>query len=269
MIDSGADDNFISQIAVMRLGLQGQPPEIRGKAVDGHPITLYGRHYLKLDATDGNGRSVKTDSGCLATDIQGFEMILGMPWLHSVNPDIDFRTGAWTTRDVVIHRVSLETILKENPEDIMMVYYIPDPDPSKVTLYTKCAGVYHVLTDPSAEAPLPPQYREYQDIAEDPGSKGLPPDTKVEHSIELMPGAEVPWRPIYPMSGRELEALRQYIVEAISKGWIQKSESSAGAPILFVPKKDGGLRLCVDYRGLNKATVKNRYPLPLITEILD
>ena len=53
------------------------------------------------------------------------------------------------------------------------------------------------------------------------------------------------------------------------KGWITPSTSPAGAPILFVPKKDGTLRLCVDYRGLNAVTVKNRYPLPLITEILD
>ena len=56
---------------------------------------------------------------------------------------------------------------------------------------------------------------------------------------------------------------------ALVKGWIRPSESSAGAPILFMLKKDGGLRLYVDYRGLNKITKKNRYPLPLIVEILD
>jgi len=66
----------------------------------------------------------------------------------------------------------------------------------------------------------------------------------------------------------ELQALRQWIDENLSKGFIRASSSPAGAPILFVKKKDGSLRLCVDYRGLNEGTIKNRYPLPLIRETL-
>jgi hypothetical protein len=68
---------------------------------------------------------------------------------------------------------------------------------------------------------------------------------------------------------RELEVLKLYLSEAKVEGWIRESVSPAGAPVLFVPKPDGSLRLRVDYRGLNKVTVKNRHPLPLITEILD
>jgi hypothetical protein len=67
----------------------------------------------------------------------------------------------------------------------------------------------------------------------------------------------------------ELETLHAYIQENLSRGFIQSSESPAGAPVLFVKKKDGSLRLCVDYRGLNKITVPNRCPLPLISETLD
>ena len=63
--------------------------------------------------------------------------------------------------------------------------------------------------------------------------------------------------------------LRNYLDDALEKGWIRHSTSPAGAPILFVPKKDGGLRLCVDCRGLNAVTFKNRHPLPLITETWD
>ena len=55
----------------------------------------------------------------------------------------------------------------------------------------------------------------------------------------------------------------------MEKGWIRPSKSPAGAPILFVPKKDGSMRMCIDYRGLNKITIKNRFPLPLISELLD
>ena len=71
------------------------------------------------------------------------------------------------------------------------------------------------------------------------------------------------------MSQAELGVLRQYIQENLGKGFIRPSKSPAAAPVLFVPKKDGTLRLCIDYRGLNKVTVKNRYPLPLMGEILN
>jgi hypothetical protein len=63
--------------------------------------------------------------------------------------------------------------------------------------------------------------------------------------------------------------LKAYLDKALQNGWIQRSTSEARAPILFVLKKDGTLRLCVDYRGLNEITVKNRHPLPLISETLD
>ena len=71
------------------------------------------------------------------------------------------------------------------------------------------------------------------------------------------------------MSEPELVALRTYLDENLRNGFIQPSKSPAGAPILFVKKKDGSLRLCVDYRGLNRITIRNRYPLPLIPELLD
>ena len=74
---------------------------------------------------------------------------------------------------------------------------------------------------------------------------------------------------MYNLSVKELAVLKDYLETAEANGWIRRSASEAGAPILFVPKKDGSLRLCVDYRGLNEVTIKNRHPLPLISETLD
>ena len=84
-----------------------------------------------------------------------------------------------------------------------------------------------------------------------------------------MPDKTPPYQRMYNLSPAELRTLEEYINDALAKGLIRESKSSAGAPILFVPKKDGTLRLCVDYRGLNEMTVKNRHPLPLISELLD
>jgi len=74
---------------------------------------------------------------------------------------------------------------------------------------------------------------------------------------------------VYSCSEKELQALREYLDENLAKGFIRESSSPAGYPILFVPKKNGKLRLCVDYRKLNDITIKNRYPLPRIDEIMD
>jgi hypothetical protein len=78
-----------------------------------------------------------------------------------------------------------------------------------------------------------------------------------------------PFRPLYYLLGIEIEELREYIRAALEHRWIEYSVSEAGAPILFVLKKNSKLRLCVNYRGLNSITVKNRHPLPLISETLD
>ncbi|KAJ5267259.1 hypothetical protein N7478_010067 [Penicillium angulare] len=116
---------------------------------------------------------------------------------------------------------------------------------------------------------IPPELLAFQDVFEAQNSKIMPPRKETDHSIELKEDTSPPYGPIYPLSQTELAELRKYLDENLTNGRIRPSKSPAGAPILFVPKKDGGLRLCVDYRGLNKISVKNRYPLPLISEILD
>ena len=99
--------------------------------------------------------------------------------------------------------------------------------------------------------------------------QGLPPACNVGHTIPLEPGSTPPFRPFYRLSPLELEEAKRQIDEYLEKGWIEPSSSPYGAPILFVPKKNGQLRMCVDYRALNKATVKNRFPLPRIDDLFD
>jgi hypothetical protein len=82
-------------------------------------------------------------------------------------------------------------------------------------------------------------------------------------------GTQPPFRPIYNLSQGKLVALREYINEHLEKRFIQHAKSSASAPIFFVKKKKGSLRICVDYHGWNQFTIKNRYPLPLISRLLD
>ena len=85
-----------------------------------------------------------------------------------------------------------------------------------------------------------------------------------ENKLEKQP----PYGPLYEMSREEILVLRETLADLLDKGWILASASPASSPVLFAKKPSGGLRLCVDYRGLNSITKKDRYPLPLIRETL-
>ena len=98
---------------------------------------------------------------------------------------------------------------------------------------------------------------------------GLPPERTVDHCIELLPGSQPTSRPSYKASFDELDELRKQLQDLTDKGFVRPSQSPFGAPVLWVRKKDGTLRLCVDFRALNAITVKNRYPLPRIDTLLD
>jgi len=91
----------------------------------------------------------------------------------------------------------------------------------------------------------------------------------LEFAIELLPGTNPISKEPYRMAPTELEELKKQLQELLDKGLIQPSVSPWGAPVLFVKKKDGSLRLCMDYRELNRVTVKNKYPLPRIDDLFD
>ena len=114
---------------------------------------------------------------------------------------------------------------------------------------------------------LPKEYWQYKDLFRDEKAEMLAPRRTFDHAIDLKEGATPPWGPIYPKSAYQLEELNKYLCKMLAEGKIVLSKSPAGAPILFVPKPDGRLRLCVDYRQLNKLTILNKYPLPLMTEL--
>jgi len=120
--------------------------------------------------------------------------------------------------------------------------------------------------DPTVQALL----TEYSDVF----SMEIPPfnpdaPREVTLTIPTEPGAKPPSRPLYRYSPREYEAIKEYITELVNKGLIQPSISPYGAPVIFVPKPDGSLRMCIDYRALNKQTLRNQGVIPNINDLLD
>ena len=126
-----------------------------------------------------------------------------------------------------------------------------------------------IKEEPKEEPEVEKILQEFKDVFPEELPMQLPPKRNIEHRIEVIPGNDPPHRAPYRLSQDELEELRTQLEGYLAKGFIRPSVSPYGAPVLFVRKKNGTLRLCVDYRALNKITIKNRYPLPRIDDLFD
>ncbi|GJP30128.1 hypothetical protein CLOM_g22514 [Closterium sp. NIES-68] len=111
--------------------------------------------------------------------------------------------------------------------------------------------------------------KEFQDILSDDLPNELPPYRTHQHEIVEEPGSKPTFRAPYRLSPKELTDMKKQIQYLLAKGLIRPSTSPYGAPVLFTPKPDGSLRMCIDYRALNKQTIKNKYPIPRIDDLLD
>ncbi|MBW0512487.1 hypothetical protein O181_052202 [Austropuccinia psidii MF-1] len=115
---------------------------------------------------------------------------------------------------------------------------------------------------------VPSTYHQYLDVFSKVKAESLPPHRNCDHHIKLE-GSLPPVGAIYSLSKQESDTLRAYISENVEKGFIRPRSSSTGAPVPFVKKKGGGLRLCVDYRKLNAVTRKNKYPVLPMNQLLN
>ena len=166
-----------------------------------------------------------------------------------------------TRRNEAVVRVvqDIKTLHHDSDSYFVALVY-PTP---KVNVSAAAAGASQQNTAGTSEGVLPEEYQKFRAAFSD-GTKTLPEHTDADLGIELVEGKLPPFGALYSMSEDELSIVKTYVDDMMKKGLIRPSTSPIGAPILFARKKDGSLRLCVDYRRLNDLTVKNVYPLPLI-----
>ena len=143
---------------------------------------------------------------------------------------------------------------------------------AKKLLASGCMGYLATIVNKSVEAKGNvedvPIVRDFVDVFPEE-LPGLPRDREIQFEIELLPGTAPISKAPYRMAPAELKELQAQLQDLLDKRFIRPSHSPWGAPVLFVKKKDGTLRMCIDYRELNKVTVKNRYPLPRIDDLFD
>jgi hypothetical protein len=225
------------------------------------------------------------------TKLGHYPIVQGIPWLKQHDVAIRFASNLVTfssqyclahcnDRAVTIRGTSKDPpgplAVNATPLSIAMIGPVPLTHQAKRNrLQIRAISLYEInkALDQNKEANnisdiIPPEYHKFLLLFSEAEANRLLPHRPYDHWIPLKDGFTPPFGPIYSLSRTELEALKKWLDENLSKGFICASSSPAGAPILFVKKSDGSLRLCIDYRGLNEGTIKNRYPLPLLHETL-
>jgi predicted aspartyl protease len=147
----------------------------------------------------------------------------------------------------------------------------PENELFSTSLYEidRILGSRQEVEDRDQEEPqVPDAYKEFLDVFSKEASDILPPHRTYDHQIHLGQPNTLGFSPLYKMTTLELEETKRYLLDNLAKGFIEPSQSPFAAPILFVKKADGRLRFCIDFRKLNDLTRKDRYPLPLIDELL-
>ncbi|KAL8124976.1 hypothetical protein AgCh_012595 [Apium graveolens] len=227
LMDSGATRSFIAENILDRLKYDAYPLEPNLIIeVSNQEKVIVNRVCPDCDLVI-EGRHFSAD--LIPFKLGEFDVILGMDWLSNHEAQIEYKskkTRRLLRQGCEAYLAHVKDIEKEfvRIEDIPVVRDFPDVFPDK----------------------LP----------------GLPPDRDIEFKIDLAPGTEPVSKAPYCMEPVEMKELAMQLQELLDKGVIRPSVSPWGAPVLFVKKKDGSMRLCIDYRELNKLTIKNKCPLP-------
>ena len=243
-------------------------------------------HYVLIDIITGDHVSSKTP--CYVTQLNSDPLVLGLPWLREHKVLVDCATDClvfdapscykhcMTKKSIVPCTPKEKVVRPESSMDIRMIGPAPIAHlarrPGHQVFVASMKDIEKALAPKKKVdvlSKLPSEYHEFASLFSQEEADKLPPHRSYDHKIPLRPGTEPPFGPLYNMSREELVVLKKFLDENLAKGFIRASSSPAAAPVIFVKKPGGGLRLCVDYRGLNALTTKNRYPLPLIRETLN
>ena len=198
-------------------------------------------------------------------DIQDFDVILGMDWLSRHHATMDcFRKQVKFCRpgEPEITFCGVRKILSSIMMSVMMARKM-----LRKSYPMYLAYVVEVRDDDMRLEDIP-VVREFPDVFPD-DLLGLPPDREIDFQIELALGTDLISRAPYKIAPTELKELKVQMEEMVNKGFVRPSMSPWGALVLFVKKKDRSMRLCIDYRELNKVTIRNQYPLPGIDDLFD
>lgn len=267
LIDGGANGDFISSSLVS---------EIKLKAFTRSPFKIiYGNGDEEICRYTVRIRIQINEYNDFVqlnvANLQGCDVLFGKPWLRKYNPKINWKTDDIvfqkdgkeiclsnnqhdTTTDGVISAIQIKRVLRDRETDCHLFLIRDVKSDSDIQDKQHCKELSKVLSS-------------YEDVFNNPNE--LPKSTVHDHKIKTFPDSSPPNRPPYRLSEDDLKEVQFQITNLLEKNYIKPSSSPYGAPVILVKKKDGTKRMCIDYRALNKMTIKNKFPLPLAEDLFD
>ena len=266
LLDSGSEVNAMTPAYAAVLGLRVRPTDVGAQKIDGSTLSTHGMVLATFQVEDKHGRTRFFQETFLVADT-AMEVVLGMPFLALSKVEINFaeRELTWKTYSLDETLPTTKRVQMIDRREFAAAALAPDKEAfvvhvaylgAKMSIYpARKAQMASLLAE---EVSVPKEYADFSDVFSQESAAVLPERSAInEHAIDLEPGKQPPYGPIYSLGPVELETLKTYIKTNLVNGFIRPSKSPAGAPILFVRKPDGSLRLCVYYRGLNNLTIKN------------
>ena len=275
IIDSGSCENVVSNYMVEKLNLPTQD----------HP------HPYKLQWLN-KGSEVKVSKRCLVTftigkkyqdeiwcdviPMDACHLLLGRPWQYDRRALYDGYANTYSFEKGGI-KIKLAPLppseLHQSNKETKPLVSLVTKEQFKVINKEAQAMSLVILLEASKGTVFPPEIKkllgEFPDVVPEEIPQGLPPMRDIQHAIDFIPGAVIPNRPAYRMSPQEHAEIQRQVEELLMKGLIQESVSPCAVPAILVPKKDGSWRMCVDSRAVNKITIKYRFPIPRLDDLLD
>ena len=287
LVNSGSEFNAVYPAFAKKLGLLIRPTNVGAQKIDGAAWETYWMVVAAFSVEDKANRERFFEETFLMANVSP-EVVFEILFLILSGADVDFlgwelrwktytiKEALPTTRHVVLvdkkgfvaaaldlkHEIYIVHVGSVS-SDVSSSSFLLDVHPSRGP---QISG----LIAEEAPTKVLAKYLDFADVFSPDLASELTKYTKInDHTIKVVDGQQLPYGPIYILGPVKLETLKAYIKTNLANGFIRYSKSFASAPILFDRKSDDSLRLCVDYWGLNNLTIKNRYLLPLIGELLD
>lgn len=266
LVDSGSSHSFVNtEMARNWAGVQLMKQPLKVKVADG-AVTVCDK---ELPVCEYKIQGVLFRSTFKLFPLGCYDIILGMDWLESRG----LMTVNWTDKTMAFNHKGKPVLLRGVARSSNICTAISS---MQLNLLQARTAISHLLivapVKPEVDttevpAPIQTLLGEFQELFDEP--KGLPPQREFDHIIELIPGAQpVNVRP-YRYNPAQKDEIEVQVNEMLRQGIIQHSQSPFSSPVLLVQKKDGEWRFCIDFRHVNAITVKNRYPIPVVEELLD
>ena len=276
----GSEVNAIYPVYATKLGFHTRKIDIGAQKIDRSHLDTFEMVIADFSVKNKLGRVQFFQKTFMLANI-GLEVVLGILFLTFNQADIRFAEQelVWRTytatealpttkRAEIIDKKEFAAAALNADNEIFVVHVGSLAEPKTMPIHSSYQAQIAALT--SEKTGILAEYSDFSNVFSSNSATELMEHTGInDHPINLLDNKQPLYGPIYSLGPVELEKLKTYIEANLASDFIRPSKSPAGTPILFLQKKDGSLRLCVDYRELNNLMIKNCYPLPLIGELLN